>query len=166
MPDSTAYSDLSLRMARYVLHDALPEDLPRFAAEALVAGIDSPSLRVLAGASHADTPSELHALFRAAVAELGLTFPGRVGAAYSIMRHWARRVCSGETSTFTGATAIAAIFYEVEPELPCGAKTLDDPAWQICGAHHDYALLTEADASQVRELDDYILRACILLAAP
>ncbi len=153
-------------MARYVIRDVLPEDLPTFAADALVAGMDSLSLRALAGANRADTPAELHALFRAAVAELGLTLPARVDAAYSVMRHWARRVCSGEASPFAGSNVIAGIFQEVELELPPGSHNLDEPAWQICSAHYDYAPLTEADAAQARELDDYIRRACALLTAP
>lgn len=49
-----------------------PEELPGIAVAALVGGVDSPSLRQLAGMSRRDDPRELSERFAAALRELGI----------------------------------------------------------------------------------------------
>ncbi|MFL1429669.1 MULTISPECIES: hypothetical protein [unclassified Nocardiopsis] len=62
-------------------------DLPMAAAQALARGLDSPSLREVAGLGRTDPAEEP---FTEALAELGLSWPG-YGEAHL---HAARRVCS------------------------------------------------------------------------
>ncbi|MCR6488710.1 hypothetical protein M8542_38365 [Amycolatopsis sp. OK19-0408] len=54
-----------------------PEDLPMVAAEALARGVDSPALRELAGLGKGSATTEIENLYRDALAELGITAPGR-----------------------------------------------------------------------------------------
>ncbi|WP_328615158.1 hypothetical protein OHS18_46855 [Amycolatopsis sp. NBC_00355] len=67
-------SDVAWRHAAGMLY---PEDLPMAAAEALVRGVDSPALRELAGLGKGSATTEIEDLYRDALAELGITGPGR-----------------------------------------------------------------------------------------
>jgi len=60
---------------------AYPEDLPDIAASALAQGVDSPSLRVLAGLGRRDDTAEILTLYEAALAESGIEVPGSEQAA-------------------------------------------------------------------------------------
>ncbi|MFI5592243.1 hypothetical protein ACIA5G_44845 [Amycolatopsis sp. NPDC051758] len=69
---------------RHAAGTVYPEDLPMAAAEALARGVDSPSLRELAGLGKGSATTEIEDLHRDALAELGITCPGRQDA----LRWW------------------------------------------------------------------------------
>lgn len=85
MTDDCSVSDLPSR--QLLLYDAAtrwnapptwrgPEEVIEAACNCLVDGIDSPSLRLLAGASPKDPAQEIEGLVRATLQELGLPEPG------------------------------------------------------------------------------------------
>jgi hypothetical protein len=81
------------------------DELPGVAADALEAGIDTPSLRILAGERHPDV-GELDRLFTRALAESQLEIPGRPAAIMMAARYYAERIFSGDLSPIKGASAI------------------------------------------------------------
>lgn len=80
---------------QYLVHDAAtrwgaapfwkgPEEVIQIAVDCLVEGVDSPSLRLLAGASPSDRADEIRALVEATLSELGLPQPGEMPRSSSI----------------------------------------------------------------------------------
>jgi len=68
------------------------------ACDALVAGLDSPGLRILAACTRAEADYDVHALLPEALEELGLTFypVASEGGQEAAARALARRVLAGE----------------------------------------------------------------------
>jgi len=89
--------------ARYVVGYALVDDLPPAAVDALVRGLDSPSLACLAGANGNEDPAEVRSLFLAALAELQIPLPTKRGAAELLKVSWAHKVLAGTWSPRTAA---------------------------------------------------------------
>ncbi|MFF7362161.1 hypothetical protein [Streptomyces sp. NPDC008125] len=73
-------------------------DVVDAACEALVAGLDSPGLRILAACTRAEADYELHDLLPAALGELGLSFhpAGSEAGQEAAVRALARRMLAGE----------------------------------------------------------------------
>lgn len=94
--------DLGLTACRFIVGDVPSEDLPGIATDALVRGVDSPSLRELAGLRPSDV-REASDLFRAALDELGLPLPIKDEALWRLVRHIATRVVSGDLPPQDGA---------------------------------------------------------------
>jgi hypothetical protein len=89
------------------------DELPGVAADALEAGIDTPSLRILAGEHHPDV-GELDRLFTGALAESQLEMPGRPAAIMMAARYYAERVVSGNMSPIKGASAMSWYLSTIE----------------------------------------------------
>lgn len=92
------------------------EELPYIAADALVRGLDSPSLRMAAGAAK-DEPWEARECFWAALSELGVpTYSGQ-DALWRLARHHAECIVQGTVDPHTGARAIwSEVAHQVERE--------------------------------------------------
>lgn len=89
-----------------------PEDLPMLAAEALARGVDSPSLRALAGLGREDV-REARDLFDEAMTELGHP-PGSTERALLTQLHRAAMdLLDGSTSEPEAAAAIAGILHRL-----------------------------------------------------
>lgn len=73
-----------------------PEDLPIVAAAALARGVDSPALRELAGLGKGSATTEIADLHRDALAELGITSPGRREAVRWWLRELAEELVQGK----------------------------------------------------------------------
>lgn len=90
------------------------EHLPELAANALVRGLDSPSLRILAGQRPADVRDSAD-LFERALDELGFTVPAPDEAAWSLARVTAQQIGEGVISPVAGADEIwRSAFHRVE----------------------------------------------------
>src|SRR4051812_8587239 len=89
--------------ARYVVGYALVDDLPPAAVDALVRGVDSPSLVLLAGANSKEDPAEVRSLFLAALSELQIPLPSKRRAAELLKVSWAHKVLAGTWSPRTAA---------------------------------------------------------------
>lgn len=90
---------------RMVNGELRSEDLPQLATDALVRGLDTPSLRVLAGQDPADVRDSAD-LFRRALDELGVSLPAHDEAAWSLARMTAQGIVDGVVSPAVGANEI------------------------------------------------------------
>ncbi|MCT2276752.1 hypothetical protein [Micromonospora chalcea] len=84
--------DLAVRLA---MDEPVGDDLPMAAAQALARGVDSPSLRELAGLSKGQSREAVD-LFRQAMEELGSPVPDESGARLHLMRVAAANIVAGE----------------------------------------------------------------------
>ncbi|MEU8421903.1 hypothetical protein AB0C15_13605 [Micromonospora sp. NPDC048835] len=84
--------DLAIRLA---LDQPVGDDLPMAAAHALTRGVDSPSLRELAGLSKGQSREAVD-LFLQAMDELGCPVPDESGARLHRMREAAAHIVAGE----------------------------------------------------------------------
>lgn len=85
-------------VALWSVGEASAIDVVGAACDALVAGLDTPGLRVLAACTRAEADYDVHDLLPAALHELGLTFYPRDGAAgrEAAVPALARRMLAGE----------------------------------------------------------------------
>ncbi len=97
--------DLRLIQARWVLGHITSDQVPGIAVAALLAGFDTPTLRVLAGES-SPIMSEVEPQMERAFAELGLESLEREAAGEVIARSWARSIVAGDVTPYEGAKAI------------------------------------------------------------
>ena len=81
------------------------EDLPGVATDALVRGLDSPSLRVLAGTRPGDV-REKRDLFWLALSELAIPQPSEIEARWSLVTDWARDIIDDRLTPLSGARRI------------------------------------------------------------
>lgn len=102
-------------LARRMLGRITPLDLPGVATEALVEGIDSPSLRVLAGLDIGPAlGGERDEYFRKACSELGLHFGDRKEAAIYLRELYLEDIRSGRVSPEEGCRKIVwEVYYSV-----------------------------------------------------
>jgi hypothetical protein len=106
-------------------HDIGSDRLIQAGLDALLAGVDSPSLPLLAGLTRREEP-EARALFDQVLRELGLFFeaPGDPVAARSALVHWlAGQITDGHLDPAEGALMI---WHEVgwEPDRPAGLEEI------------------------------------------
>lgn len=84
--------NLAIRLG---LDEPVGADLPMAAAHALTRGVDSPTLRELAGLSKGQSREAVD-LFRQAMDELGWPVPDRSAARLQLMRDAAAKILAGE----------------------------------------------------------------------
>lgn len=96
---------LQTALTRFIVGSLPSDDLPDIAAHALASGLDSPSLRSLAGASRAE-PREARDLFLAAVSELGFRIPSETEARRALVRLWAHQMIDGTLTPCEGSRLI------------------------------------------------------------
>lgn len=94
----TAASALQDCAALWSIGEIRASDVVDAACDALVAGLDTPGLRILAACTHAEADYDVHDLLPQALNELGLTFyPVGSGAGQeAVPRALARRMLAGE----------------------------------------------------------------------
>lgn len=92
-------------LEQYALEKFMDSALPDVASQALVEGLDSPTLRALS-VSQGDYPLEIRKLFFQALDELGMVFPTPHQAALSAARRIARDIVSGRIEPERGAHRI------------------------------------------------------------
>jgi hypothetical protein len=100
----------------FVLQTFPPERMPAAAADALEAGLDSRSLRQLAGADPADT-EEIRKLFDRTLDELGIKKPLPVEAGLAWARRIAGDIVRGAIPPYEGARQIWGKIYVRFPQL-------------------------------------------------
>ncbi|MGV9887059.1 hypothetical protein [Streptomyces sp. NPDC003395] len=97
---STQAAALALQdhAALWSMGEIRASDVVDAACDALVVGLDTPGLRMLAACTRAEADYDVHDLLPAALDELGLSFPpvGSEGAQEAAARALARRMLAGE----------------------------------------------------------------------
>ena len=86
--------------------DLRGEDLPELATDALVRGLDSPALRILAGQNPSDTDVSRE-LFAEVLTELSIPVLGTDEALWRLVRLTAEQIVNGQTAPNEGARWIA-----------------------------------------------------------
>ena len=87
------------------------------AADALARGLDSPTLRELAGLSKTADVREIADIFAGALEELGIEIPDEDAVRWERVRSWAGRMTQGVVSAYEGASRITDEYYRLgEPE--------------------------------------------------
>lgn len=104
------------------------EALAEAATQALVDGLDSPSLRQLAGVPVPEAPYEAPELCERALEELGMAPAEDYTARVALVRSLARSILAGTTTEFRGARAIWWAFSgdRSYPELTTEMLSLED----------------------------------------
>ena len=108
--------DFRLLAAKDVLGFAGAEAMPPEATRALVGGVDSPSIRRLAGMDGADS-EDVRVMFRAALRELAVELPSKREAALLLATEVARRITQRTVSPYEGAKEIWRIARTSDEDL-------------------------------------------------
>jgi hypothetical protein len=90
---------------RFLARQVASEHLPAWAAQALVEGLDSPTLRELAGLPRGEV-REAQDLFRHALVELGAVLPAESASPGDLVLFWASRMVAGTVAPVNGANWI------------------------------------------------------------
>ena len=112
----TEFGPLDLVAAKWALGRVASEALPRIAVDALEAGLDTPSLRRLAGELH-PLLAETGPLFEEVLWELGVAIPDKSRAALFIAKSYSTQITEGSLSPYEGAREIWQIELAVVTKL-------------------------------------------------
>jgi hypothetical protein len=102
--------------AKYRLGLVSADDLPKVGIDALTDGLDTPSLRLLAGESSSDC-EEARRLFEKSLIELGIAIPTLDEAGIVVSRSIAQEVIDGKLDPYEGASRIWDSVYVHNPRL-------------------------------------------------
>ncbi len=144
--------------------------LPNVATNLLLAGVESPSVVLLAGEGAKSDPVELRALLEAALGELGVPEPSRLGAAQTLKREFAVEVTTGALTPRAGAREIVLLEQAIAGETEdigfagsgFGIAELLGLYYALDDVEHEEA---SEQASHVARIEADIVRACRRLAA-
>lgn len=147
-----------------------PSTLPTVATEAVLQGLESEALFVLAGESPTSDPHDLRERFAAALDELGIPQPSRLEAATTIKRRIAADVVAGRVGRREGAAEIVGLALDVEDETPNGPIAGSGfGIAELLGLYYGYddigPVARPDDAAYVAELEAGILDACKRIVA-
>lgn len=124
-PVAELVTDLEWRLmgaeADWHLRHGLSEHLPTLATDALICGLDCPSLRLLAGERTTAIPVDLGELLAAALQELGWPVPDRPGAWRRLVAFRCWEIATGRVDAGAGAARVEALGYE-DPSMPDDAE--------------------------------------------
>jgi len=94
-----------LKIAEVSLATVAPETLPGWAAGALVAGLDTPAMRELAGSPPSEA-DEARRLLDQAASELGIAVPDLPECRRLLVNQWATQIVAGDLPPEVGARRI------------------------------------------------------------
>jgi hypothetical protein len=111
----TAVTEREMTLVHWALGRLSSDELPCIATEWLVAGLDSPALRELAGIVLPEV-SEVGPLFDKALIELGMVLPIKQEALMDLARYHCQRIVAKVVSPYEGARAM---WREVSYHVDC-----------------------------------------------
>lgn len=128
------FRDPQTAVAMWTLGVTVSADLSSIATTFLADGLDSPSLRGLAGMTPSDD-GDLEALWTDALRELGLVIPDKPAAAILYAQCVSRLILSGDTKPYEGAKIIwqASLavsdpsFHELDPFIYSASEYEERP---------------------------------------
>lgn len=85
-------------------------DLPDVAMSGIEEGLDSESLRILAGKQPGNNPFELSHYYTAALKELGMDEPDRRSAMFNVIGFYAQQIASRQVDPYPGFALIGDLF--------------------------------------------------------
>jgi hypothetical protein len=88
------------------------QDLPALASKALQDGLDSPSLRSLAGMTLADSRTDMEIFWGKAMGELGIPRPTKEEAAWLLVEHYIDKIIRREIDPYEGLEIIIMGIYD------------------------------------------------------
>ena len=147
--------DLELILARWVLGDIAPENVPALATDALVDGCGASSVAVLAGLSR-PTGSEIEEQLPALLRELGVTLPSERDAVKVAVDGLAREIVSGTVPPAAGAAGMASYVRTFQD---------DDTIWDQLAVFYGLAIELDEENRPSSVLDPEIVDATSTLLA-
>jgi len=108
---------VAVLQATWVLGDTRPESVPGICTDLLLAGYDSPSLRVLAGLTNAEL-ERVRELLPQLFNELGLEQPTAVAAAWRVAQETARELLADRLAPYDAARSIGDLGTRFDPLFP------------------------------------------------
>lgn len=108
---------LQLIASKMALDLILPEELIRAGVDALEDGLDSKTLRILAGLNETQI-DEAGTTFDRALVELNIHKPSKREAVLQLTRETARDILSGKISPYEGAKRIWRLSLHIDEHLP------------------------------------------------
>jgi hypothetical protein len=149
-------SDLRSAQVLWTLGVLEPSDLPEIATKSLVAGFDTPSLRILAG-SDGEESLTLNSLFEQVLSELGVSPLTRAEAARRYAAVISEQILRGEVTPIEGARMIVAAdrsvddgnFHDLDAFIDCESE-YNDPEMR---EHFDREIRKEASRWVVQYQD-------------
>jgi len=112
--------NLKLELAKFEFGFLHTENLPDLAEIALEEGLDSPSLRILAGLSKIETDA-IHDYWRRATGELAIDYPSREQAAWILIRHFIEQIISNQIDPHDG---IHLIIWDIYHKMDWNKKNI------------------------------------------
>ncbi|MEV3987281.1 hypothetical protein AB0J57_00060 [Streptomyces sp. NPDC049837] len=158
-----AAADLQDRAALWSIGEACAHDVVMAACDALVAGLDTPALRVLAACTRGEADYDVPDLLPAALEELGLGFcpPGSLAGQEAAVRALARRLLGGELTPRELAFQVHQHFgHELPP-----AETLAELDDEYDTLEYGERTRAQIDADVVAEAGRLAARAGSAMAA-
>lgn len=130
---------LAAALARRELGQQTGGDVVAWAADALAEGIDTPSLRILAGLESPPNEFEVDRYLKAAADELGVRIPDRAGLVRLLAATLAGEIAAGRRSPEDGAKELYQLFRQAELHDELGVWTGLDDAVSLAkqGIHGD-----------------------------
>ena len=119
--------NLELAAALHSLHEILTDDLPLVATKALEEGLDSPSLRMLAGTT-TSSGFEIDELLTRTLSELGLRPMNPQRAQRVLARFRARQIVDGKVDPVVGAENVYRTYLPEYPDETIEFLRLSDEA--------------------------------------
>jgi hypothetical protein len=158
--------DLHVLAAELALGRAAVDDLRDRAYEILLAGYESPTMAVLAGAEKDTHPADLRVMFYKGLAEVGVPVPGLKEAAEILKRTWAREVVEGKAAAAEGASRIVGLLYDVAHLVESGGRYVgeDFGIARLAGLYWALDDTATNDPATRRDIEKEIVAACACIA--
>lgn len=134
-------------LARWASHDLYGEDMPAVAADLLEAGLDTPSLRRLAGETLLRSSADAEGLVTRLFTELGIPYP--IGESQALMiytREIARQVIAGLRNPWSAANYLEIAVWGwngITEDLRALFAITDEMGWGV-SHRRPVAVLTSA----------------------
>src|SRR5690606_18407238 len=98
--------NFSQYIAKYVCEHITSDELPKLGVAGLEQGLDTPSLRILAGLNRNDSPFEIEHYFKLAIEELNIKLPDKRQAALEFATAIVEEILEGKKDVISGTREI------------------------------------------------------------